>query len=217
MGSIPRVSVVVCNLNGMRFLPRLLATLREQREVDTEIVVVDRESTDGSREYLARHPGIKVVTEPAASGLVAGYHAAVAAASHDLLFFCNEDLWLDADCLASLARHVSLADRIGAAVLVHRRMYLDVGGWDTSFFMDFDDVELFLRAWQRGWRCVAVPGARVYHAGGMSTFQAGPPPSEVRFRRHVGGESNRAVICLKHFTGPSLLWAAVLLLAPLAS
>src|ERR1700724_3750427 len=115
MGSIPRVSVVVCNLNGMRFLPRLLATLREQREVDTEIVVVDRESTDGSREYLARHPGIKVVTEPAASGLVAGYHAAVAAASHDLLFFCNEDLWLDADCLASLARHVSLADRIGAA------------------------------------------------------------------------------------------------------
>ena len=270
MASIPQVSVVVCNLNGMRFLPRLLATLREQRGVDAEIVVVDRESTDGSRELLARHPEIKVVTEPAASGLVAGYHAAVAAAGHDLLFFCNEDLWLDPDCLAHLARHVSVADRIGAAdpwqwsydgdrllragtrfvsarldpiscypprgfdflaplapgeavpfgsggaVLVHRRMYLDAGGWDTSFFMDFDDVDFFLRAWQRGWRCVTVPGARVYHAGGMSTFQAGPPPSEVIFRRHVGGESNRAVICLEHFTGPSLLWAAVLLLAPLA-
>lgn len=270
MGSIPQVSVVVCNLNGMRFLPRLLATLREQRGVDTETVVVDRESTDGSREYLARHPEIEVVTEPAASGLAAGYHAAVAAARHDLLFFCNEDLWLDPDCLAHLARCISLADRVGAAdpwqwsydggrllragtrfvrarldpiscypprgfdflvplaageavpfgcggaVLVHRRTYLDAGGWDASFFMDFDDVDFFLRAWRRGWRCVSVSAARVYHAGGMSTFQAGPPPSEVIFRRHVGGESNRAVICLEHFTGPSLLWAAELLLAPLA-
>src|ERR1700730_12220637 len=187
MASIPQVSVVVCNLNGMCFLPRLLATLREQRGVDAEIVVVDRESTDGSRELLARHPEIKVVTEPPASGLVAGYPAAASTAGHDLLFFCNEDLWLDADCLASLARHVSVADRIGAAdpwqwsydghrllrarprllrarpapiscyprrgfdflaplapgeavpfgsggaVLVHRRMYLDAGGWDTSF------------------------------------------------------------------------------------
>src|ERR1700724_4246031 len=104
MGSIPRVSVVVCNLNGMRFLPRLLATLREQREVDTEIVVVDRESTDGSREYLARHPGIKVVTEPAASGLVAGYHAAVAAASDARLFFWRQDLWLDGIRLATPRR-----------------------------------------------------------------------------------------------------------------
>lgn len=270
-GSGPNVSVIICNLNGMRFLPRLLATLRAQRGVHTETIVADRESSDGSREYLAHHPEIKVITEPARSGLVAGYHAAVAAASHELLFFCNEDLWLKADCLAQLARHISIADRVGAAdpwqwsydgtrllhagtrfvnagidpiscypprgfdflvplaageavpfgcggaVLVHRQTYLDAGGWDTSFFMDFDDVDFFVRAWQRGWRCVTVPGAKVYHAVGMSTLQAGPPPSQVIFRRHVGAESNRAVICLKHFTGPSMLWAAFDLLAPLAS
>ena len=48
-GSGPNVSVIICNLNGMRFLPRLLATLRAQRGVTTEIIVADRESTDGSR------------------------------------------------------------------------------------------------------------------------------------------------------------------------
>lgn len=266
----PQISVVVCNLNGMQFLPRLLATLRAQRGVATEIVVADRESTDGSREYLASHPEIKVVTEPARSGLVAGYQAATRAASHELLFFCNEDLWLDEHCLAELAQHISVTARVGAAdpwqwsydgsrliragirfvdarldpiscypprafdflvplaagaavpfgcggaVLVHRRMYVDAGGWDPSFFMDFDDVDFFLRAWQRGWRCVTAPAAKVHHATGMSTFQAGPPPDQVIFRRHVGGESNRAVICLKTFTGPSLLWAAFNLLAPLA-
>jgi GT2 family glycosyltransferase len=271
VGNGPDVSAVVCNLNGMRFLPRLLETLGEQQGVRVEIIVADRESTDGSREYLARFPEIKVVTEPAATGLAAGYHAAFAAASHDLLFFCNEDLWLDPECLSRLARHVAVADRIGAAdpwqwsydgsrliragtrfvsarfdpiscypprafdflvplaggeavafgcggaVLIHREMYLDAGGWDPGFFMDFDDVELFLRAWQRGWHCVTAPDAKVYHAVGMSAFQAGPPPSQVRFRRQVGGHSNRAILCLKHFTGPSLLWAAADLLVPLAS
>jgi GT2 family glycosyltransferase len=93
-------------------------------------------------------------------------------------------------------------------------MYLDVGGWDATFFMDFDDVDFFLRAWQRGWRCVGEPAAKVFHAVGMSTIQAGLPPRQVLFRRHVGGEANRAVICLKYFTGVSLLRAAVLLLRP---
>jgi N-acetylglucosaminyl-diphospho-decaprenol L-rhamnosyltransferase len=266
----PRVSAIVCNLNGMRFLPRLLASLDAQQGVDVQVVVVDRESTDGSRSFLAARPTVTVVTEPAASGLVAGYHAAVPAADSDLLFFCNEDLWLDPSCLARLARHISLADRVGAAdpwqwsydgtrliragvrfvavrhdpvncyprraldflvplaagdtvpfgsggaVLVHRAMYADVGGWDPSFFMDFDDGEFFLRAWRRGWRCVTEPAARVYHAVGMSTEQAGRPPAEVLFRRRVGGESNRAVICLKHFDGFPRLWGAVDLFLPLA-
>jgi len=262
------VSVIVCNLNGMKFLPRLIETLRTQEEVETEIIVVDRESRDGSREYMESLPDIKIVTEPASTGLVAGYHVGVRYANHELLFFCNEDMWLDRWCLARLARHLSLSDRIGAAdpwqwsydgsrlihggtrfyqatfdsiscypprgfdfleslasgepipfgcagaVLIHRQMYLAVGGWDTSFFLEFEDVDFFLRAWQQGWRCVVEPEAKVYHAVGMSTYQAGIPPHEVIRRRHVSAESNRAVICLKYFTGTALLWAVFLLLRP---
>jgi glycosyltransferase involved in cell wall biosynthesis len=36
----------------MKYLPRALETLRTQQHVRTEIIVVDRESADGSREYL---------------------------------------------------------------------------------------------------------------------------------------------------------------------
>lgn len=266
-----RVSVVVSNMNGIRFLPRLYESLRAQREVQTEIIVVDRESKDGSREYLAGIPEIRVLTEPAASGLVAGYHAGALVASHELLFFCNEDLWLDPDCLSRLARHISMEDKIGAAdpwqwsydgsrhihggtrflrtffdpiscypprafrfvvslaggervpfccpgaLLIHRRMYFETGGWDTSFFMEFEDVDFFLRAWQRGWNCVAEPAAKVYHAVGMSTHQAAIPPQKLLGRRRISGESNRAVVCLKHFSGPSLFWAAVMLCRPLVA
>ncbi len=264
-----QVSAIISNLNGKKFLPRLIETLRTQAGVDVELIVVDRESKDGSLEYLALLRGVKVVSEPAATGLVAGYHAGVPAATNDLLFFCNEDLWLDRDCLSSLARHISVPGKVGAAdpwqwtydgarhihggtafvrafldpiscypprrfdfmvplksgdpaplacagaLLVHRRMYLDAGGWDSSFFMEFDDVDFFLRAWQRGWKCVSEPEAHVYHAVGMSTLQHGSPPAEVLRRRRIGAESNRAAICLKHFTGISLLWAIVLLGRPL--
>jgi len=258
-------------MNGMKFLPRLLDTLRKQREVETEIIVVDRESRDGSRYYLAGMPDIRVVTEPAFSGLAAGYHTGSSFARHDLLFFCNEDVWLHPDCLSRLARHISLKDRIGAAdpwqwsydgarhihagtrffraladpiscypprgfdflaplasgdrvpfgcagaFLMHRQMYRDAGGWDTSFFLDFEDVDLFLRAWQRSWGCVSEPEAKVYHAVGMSAHQTELAPQQMHFRRRVHAESNRAVVCLKYFTGPALLWTAVLLFRPLAA
>jgi GT2 family glycosyltransferase len=264
------ISAIVCNLNGRRFLPRLIESLKAQQGVAAQIVVVDRESTDGSLEYLRAVPGgVTIVSEPACTGLVAGYHAAASRADHELLFFCNEDLWLDRDCLLGLVRHISLAERIGAAdpwqwsydqtrplhrgvrfhaacldriscfpprgfdflaplqsgdpvpfgsagaILIHRRMYDEIGGWDPSFFMDFDDVDFFVNGWQRGWRCVTAPEARVFHAVGQSTFQAGPPPREVARLRRVGAESNRAAIVLKYFTGVSLLWAAVLLVRPL--
>ena len=45
---MPLISVIVSNFNGARFLPRLLATLRDQREVSAEIIIVDRRSTDDS-------------------------------------------------------------------------------------------------------------------------------------------------------------------------
>ena len=72
-----------------------------------------------------------------------------------------------------------------------------------------------MRVWQAGWHCVSVPEARVYHAVGQSTFQAGWPPADVLRRRRIGAESNRAAIVLKYFSGFSLAWAPVLLGRPL--
>lgn len=265
------VSAIVSNLNGLTFLPRLLETLRAQEGVNVEIIVVDRESTDGSRDFLATASGVRVVTERAASGLVAGYHAGRRHASHDLLFFCNEDMWLDSQCLAKLARHVSVDTRIAAAdpwqwsydgarwihggtrfhkaryartssyppraqdftvplgsgdpipfacagaVLIHRTAYDEIGGWDTTFFLDSEDVDFFLRAWQHGWRCVVEPDAKVYHAVGNSNPQATPAGVRVSSKRYVAGRSNQAVVGLKHFTGTALIWAALTQFLPMGA
>jgi N-acetylglucosaminyl-diphospho-decaprenol L-rhamnosyltransferase len=38
-------------------------------------------------------------------------------------------------------------------------------GWDGSFFLTFEDVDISLRAKRSGWRVVAVPSAIAYHSG----------------------------------------------------
>jgi len=57
-----------------------------------------------------------------------------------------------------------------ATAAVYRRELLqDVGGFDVSFGSYLEDLDLSLRAQLRGWRCIAVPGASVRHAGHLTT------------------------------------------------
>src|SRR5262249_10116073 len=109
------VSVIISNLNGQRFLPRLLETLRGQRGVSVQIIVVDRFSHDGSEAFLAGQPDVTVVQEPPETGLVSGYAAGVAHAEHEHLFFCNEDMWFDLDCLRHLEEQIDVTNGIVAA------------------------------------------------------------------------------------------------------
>ena len=57
----------------------------------------------------------------------------------------------------------------GCAILVRREMLDDVGLLDEDFFSYCDDTDLGLRAHLRGWRCVTVPSAVVYHWGSASS------------------------------------------------
>jgi GT2 family glycosyltransferase len=266
------ISVVISNFNGARFLPRLISSLREQRGVNLELIVVDRRSTDESAAILAGHPDIRVITEPPETGLVSGYHAGSKMASGELLFFCNEDMWFEPDCLRLLAERIDLAAKVGSAdgwhygyddpavflhgctrfvparwainsphprrsadfearlpagsvtpfgcagaILIHRDVYHEIGGWDTGFFLDHEDIDLFLRAWQRGWKCVCVPDARIHHAVNASNNQTLAALNvKVSHRRYLSQRSSLTVIALKYFSWRAiplalLVWPAVLL------
>ena len=45
----------------------------------------------------------------------------------------------------------------GAAMLVRRDALLELGGFDETFFMELEDIDLCWRAWLRGWPSVYVP------------------------------------------------------------
>jgi GT2 family glycosyltransferase len=51
----------------------------------------------------------------------------------------------------------------GGAVAYRRRMLEDIGFLDPEFIMIYEDADLSFRAQLRGYNCVYVPGAIVYH------------------------------------------------------
>jgi GT2 family glycosyltransferase len=75
----------------------------------------------------------------------------------------------------------------GAAPLFRRERFLELGGYDESFFLYFEDVDLAYRALLRGWRALMVPGARVEHDLGGSG-------SGWRRRFYVGRNSWRCAV-----------------------
>jgi GT2 family glycosyltransferase len=63
----------------------------------------------------------------------------------------------------------------GAAMLVRRDMMLELGGFDETFFMEWEDLDLCWRAWLRGWPSMYVPAAVVRHRVGAVTTRSVMP------------------------------------------
>jgi GT2 family glycosyltransferase len=56
----------------------------------------------------------------------------------------------------------------GAACLLKRELFDDLGGYDERYFAFYEDVDLNMRARIAGWRFAYVPDAVVWHAGNAS-------------------------------------------------
>jgi N-acetylglucosaminyl-diphospho-decaprenol L-rhamnosyltransferase len=57
----------------------------------------------------------------------------------------------------------------GSCILVRRSLFDEVGGFDSNYFMYFEDVDLGFRFGKRGYRNVYEPRAVVTHSGAHST------------------------------------------------
>jgi GT2 family glycosyltransferase len=57
----------------------------------------------------------------------------------------------------------------GCCILIHRKVFKDIGLLDTSFVMYGEDVEFCFRAVQKGFRIGIVDKAHIYHKGNVSS------------------------------------------------
>jgi GT2 family glycosyltransferase len=76
-------------------------------------------------------------------------------------------------------------------MLVRRSAFLELGGFDETFFMVWEDLDLCWRAWARGLPTVYVPEARVRHRVGAVTGET------MRTRRGVSAHHNLVRFALK--------------------
>ena len=57
----------------------------------------------------------------------------------------------------------------GALLAIRKTAFEDVGGFDESFFMYYEETDLCLRLAKRGWKIRFTPATEVIHSGGAST------------------------------------------------
>src|SRR5215217_2780776 len=88
----PRVTVVIPNWNGERFLELCLGSLRDQSFRDFETILVDNGSTDGSLGFVAeRFPEVKTISLEENRGFAEAVNAGIKASATEFVALLNND------------------------------------------------------------------------------------------------------------------------------
>ena len=95
-----KLSIIIVNYNVKFFLEHcLLSVLKACKGLTTEIIVVDNNSTDGSKEYLTpKFPFVKFIWNSINLGFGKANNSAVLIAQGDYILFLNPDTILTEDC-----------------------------------------------------------------------------------------------------------------------
>lgn len=245
-----KVSVVIVNWNGERYLESCLRSVLNQSYTNYEVILVDNASTDRSLSLIEREfPGVLIVKNTTNQGFAAGNNSGIRLATGDYVATLNNDTVAEPDWLEQLVKVVegdpsigmaaSLMlfhhwpevinstgisldkagiawDRLGGktvdhsetlpvevfgpcagAALYKREMLEDVGLFDETFFMYLEDVDLAWRARLRGWRCLYVPTAQVYHVHSGTSVEGST------FKNHLLAR-NKVWTTIKNYPTPEL-------------
>jgi GT2 family glycosyltransferase len=94
------LSIIIVNYNVKYFLEQcLLSVIKACGATDTEILVVDNNSTDGSREYLsAKFPSVKFYWNKENPGFGRANNSMLSEATGDYILFLNPDTIVPEDC-----------------------------------------------------------------------------------------------------------------------
>lgn len=119
----PKVTVVIVNWNGERFLDRCISAVLAQTVIPNEIILVDNASSDASVDIVRRYPSLRVLDQNENLGFARGNSVAIeaAAAESEWIAMLNPDAfpeshWLEA--LLSAARENPEFDAFGSKLVI---------------------------------------------------------------------------------------------------
>lgn len=107
-GSDARISIVIPARNRAYSIGRVLDALRAQTHDNLEVVVVDDDSEDETREIACRHPvKPRVISLPRRSGAGAARNVGIWHASGDTILFLDADMVIPPNAAADIAARAS--------------------------------------------------------------------------------------------------------------
>jgi GT2 family glycosyltransferase len=114
---LPRVSVVIVNFNGLRWLRLFMPVLMRSNYPDFEVIIVDNGSTDQSVKYLknAGLGSVTIIELQENEGFAEGTNIGANRATGEILFLLNNDIEICDDSLSEAVIKL-LSNRNAAAV-----------------------------------------------------------------------------------------------------
>jgi len=109
----PRISVIVCTLDGAATIGETLDAIERLAYPDVEPIVIDDGSTDATAEIVAAHPKVRLIRTPN-RGLSAARNTGLRAATGELVAYLDDDAYPDPHWLDYVA--LALRDRVHAGV-----------------------------------------------------------------------------------------------------
>ena len=101
---------------------------------------------------------------------------------HYLGYGLQEDLGLPVE---EAPRRDRVLFPCGGAMLVDRKVFLELGGFDPDFFALFEDVDLGWRLWLAGHRVILAPGSVVRHRGHATLETQAPEKTRYLIHRNA--------------------------------
>ena len=212
------LAIIVVSTNEARWLDACLSTVfAHAGDARLDVVVVDNESTDGTRELVsARFPQARVV-ESANKGFAHANNRGAATCSARYVLFLNPDPEIVdgtfGDLVAvlderpvrgrwagerelDLERYAGEVDcdwTSGSFMLARREALLGAGLMDERFFIYSEEPDLCLRMKRHGWQVRHLPGMTIIHHAGKGGIRPRMIAQDVFTRRQYAR---------KHFAAP---------------
>ena len=134
-----KITIVIPNYNGKKFLKDCLDSLREQTFKEFKIIMVDNASEDGAYEFVkANYPEVEIVRLKKNYGFSVAVNVGIKKSTSEYVLLLNNDVRCDRDFVSELYKCINKSPKIFAAASKMIQMYhpelLDSAGDDYTLF-----------------------------------------------------------------------------------
>ncbi len=236
----PKVSIIILNYQGDKFLFQLFKSIKQQNYKNLETILVNNS--------LSNYTNLngKIIHNPNNPGFSLANNQAAKKATGKYIFFINNDVKLGANTVSTLVQHLENNPQTGiagcqmknyqgtqtfhtgigidvlgfpiaptkktfyiegSALMIEKKLFFNLGGFDPNYFMFHEDVDLSWKARLLGFQPTATSKTTVYHATGAS---AGGQPFNPKdqytssYLRRYYSERNNLRTILKNYSVPTL-------------
>lgn len=116
-----KTSIIILTYNGLRYSKKCMESIRKYTEKDYEIIVIDNNSNDGTKNWLKMQKDIKVVYNKENLGFPKGCNQGINVASGDDVLLLNNDVIVTYNWLRNLRMCLYSSKQIGAVGPVTNR------------------------------------------------------------------------------------------------